>query len=270
MESEPASEIAHHPTHTPEHAATQRAAQDHAARLADFVMGKVYALAAVIYLIIALINFWPITTHITSAIAGYGGDGYQSLWGIWFVGYSLFTLHHGIWSTMLLFSPIGANLAFQTFSPIASLLVLPFTSVSLGFAYNILFFVGFFLSGLTMFILARYITKNSYAAFIAGLIFTFSTFHIGAYGHLDFANLEWIPLALYFFLRMVKEEHRRNLNGSGASQYRTIFACFMGDVQAGIILLFLLLIIGISIPCSKRRRGYVYSAGASSLRSQYS
>ncbi len=235
MDSEPAPVTVHHATH-----------KNAAARLSHFIMNhKVYALAAVIYLIIALVNFWPVTAHLASTVAGVGGDTYQSLWGIWFVGYSLFTLHHGIWSTMLLFFPIGANLVYQTFMPVASLLVTPFTAVSLAFGYNLIFFAGFCLSGVTMFILARYLTKNSYAAFIAGLIFTFSTFHIAqSYGHLDFANLEWIPLALYLFLRIVKEDHRRYLMAFGLS-IAVLLTCFTADVQAGIVLIFLLIVIAV-------------------------
>ena len=187
-----------------------------AQRFAAFIGGhKVYALAAVIYLIIALVNFWPVTAHLASSVAGTGGDVYQSLWDIWFVGYSLFTLHQGIWQTMLLFWPIGANLVYQTSMPIASLLVTPLTAVSLPFAFNVIFFAGFCLSGLAMFMLARYLTKNSYAAFIAGIIFTFSTFHIAqAYGHLEYTNIEWVPLALYFFIRHGQGGPRQALEGA--------------------------------------------------------
>jgi hypothetical protein len=233
-----------------------------AAGLSHFVLShKIYALAALIYLVIALINFWPVTAHIVGTVAGAGGDVYQSLWGIWFVGYSLLALHQGIWHTMLLFWPLGANLAYQTFLPVASLLATPFTAVSLAFGYNIIFFAGFCLSGLTMFILARYATKNSYAAFVAGLIFAFSTFHITqAYGHLDYANIEWIPLALYFFLRVVREDAKRNILALGLS-VSVILACFTGDVQAGIVLIFLLMVVTVLYLLKGETRKRILSRG---------
>jgi hypothetical protein len=252
MDSEVAPETVHH------HAEHKNA--NLAGRLADFVLShKIYALAAVIYLIIALVNFWPVTAHVASAVAGSGGDTYQSLWGMWFVGYSLFTLHQGIWHTMLVFWPVGAGMAYQTFNPIASVLATPFTAVSLPFAYNLIFFSGFCLSGLTMFILARYLTKNSYAAFIAGLIFAFSAFHIAqAYGHLDYASIEWIPLALYFFLRIIREDYGRNKKAI-ALAVTMILACFIGDVQMGVILIFLLLVIFTVYLIKKEKRVRVLS-----------
>jgi hypothetical protein len=230
------------------------------ARLTKFILShKIYALAAVIYLVIALINFWPVTTHITSTVAGIGGDAYQFMWDIWFVGYSLFTLHQGIWHTTLLFWPIGASLIYQTSIPIASLLVTPFTAVSLPFAFNLIFFAGFCLSGLTMFILARYLTKNSYAAFIAGLIFTFSSFHIAqAYGHVEYTNIEWIPLALYFFLRIVREDQHR-LRKALAVAICMVLTCFMVDVETGIILMSLLAVITIIYLIVKETRSRILS-----------
>lgn len=222
---------------------------------------KVYVIASLIYLVFALINFWPVTAHITSVVAGIGGDTYQSLWGIWFVSYSLLTLHQSIWHTSLVFWPIGANLAYQTFIPIASLLATPFTAVSLGFAYNVIFFLSFLLCGLTMFILARYLTKNSYAAFIAGLIFAFSALHIAqAYGHLDIANLEFIPIAIYLFIRMVKEDAGRYKKALLLA-VSMVLCCFISNVQTGIILLLVLLVIAVLYLFKKETRQRMLSGG---------
>ena len=234
--------------------------QNPAGKAVSFVTGhKIYVLAAVIYLIIALVNFWPITAHIASTVAGVGGDAYQSLWNIWFVGFSLFNLHQGIWHTTLLFWPIGASLIYETSTPIASLLATPLTAVSLPFAYNMIFFAGFCLSGLAMFILAKYLTKNSYAAFIAGLIFTFSSFHIAqAYGHLEYTNLEWVPLALYFFLRTLREDHRRQWKAFAVAVCM-VLACFTLDIEVGIVLILLFIIISIVYLLGKETRKRVVS-----------
>ncbi len=222
---------------------------------------KIYALAAVIYLAFALVNFWPVATHLTTTVAGTGGDVYQFLWDIWFVGYSLFTLHMGIWHTALLFWPVGASLVYQTSMPIASLLATPFTGVSLPLAYNFIFFAGFCLSGLTMFILAKYLTKNSYAAFIAGIIFAFSSFHIAqAYGHVEYANIEWIPLALYFFLRILREDHHRNWKAIGLA-VSMVLACFTVDIEVGISLTFLLLVVAVAYLIGKETRKRVLNMG---------
>ncbi|MCL5430508.1 MAG: hypothetical protein M1504_03455 [Candidatus Marsarchaeota archaeon] len=88
-----------------------------------------------------------------------------------------------------------------------AILSAPFQAVSIPFAYNVMLFLGFALSGVTTYILADYLTKNKYAAFIAGIIYAFSAFHmVQAYSHIEWINIEWIPLALYFFIRMLRKE----------------------------------------------------------------
>ncbi len=222
---------------------------------------KLIAATAAIYLAISLVMFWPVTLHITSTVAGYGGDPYQTLWGMWIVEHSIFVTHQSIWSTNLVFWPIGANLVYQTFFPIASVLVTPFTAISLPFAYNLLFFFGFVFSGLTMFLLARYIVKNNYAAFIAGLIFAFSSFHISqSYGHLNWTNIEWVPLALYFYLKVIREENSKYFNAVMLS-VSVILAMFFGDVEMGIMLVLVMLLIFIYHLFWKSKRQLVLSKG---------
>jgi hypothetical protein len=214
---------------------------------------RVLGIAALIYLVISLINFWPLTTNITTTVAGTGGDIYQMLWHIWFVGNSIFSAHQSIWSTNLVFWPVGANLIYETMIPIASALAYPFSAISLEFSYNLIFFFGFVLSGIGMFILADYITENRYAAFFAGLVFTFSAFHIAqAYGHLEYANLEWVPLAIYFFLRMIRENDKY-LNAFGVSACM-VLTMFMGDIEQAIMVFIAMLIIALWYAIGKESR----------------
>ncbi len=200
----------------------------------------VYAALFVIFLAIAVVVFSPVAANITTIVPGTGGDVYQNLWDIWWVGYSTFTLHSSIWYTNLVFPPIGASLAFQTMMPIGSLLSTPFQGVSLAFAYNVVFFVSFAVSGITMFALARYLTKSGYAAFIAGLAFSFSAFHfMQAIAHIDWLFIAWLPLSAYFFIRIARGDGGRlQPVGLGLSVVLTIF---MGDFEQGIMLMLLLL-----------------------------
>lgn len=204
---------------------------------------KIYFLVALIYLLLAFVRFDKIAANITTTVPGATGDTFQNLWGLWWVGYALFHLHQGIYFTRLVFWPLGANLVYQTMSPIGSLFVYPLEIVSIPFAYNSLFFIGFVVAGLTTFILTDYLVKNKYAAFMAGVFFSFSAFHIAeAYSHLDWINIGWVPLALYFFLKIMNGEHKnKNYLGLGASFVLTVF---MGDIEQGIfVILFFFFII---------------------------
>ncbi len=207
----------------------------------------------VAYLAIAMIMFAPITANMASTAPGTGGDTFLNLWGAWWVPYAIFTLHASIWNTSLLFWPVGASLVYQTMSPLGGLLVAPFQLISIPFAYNVLFFLGFALSGMTMYVLANYFTRNVYASAFAGLVYAFSAVHIAlAVPHIDWINIEWIPLALYFFIRMIKEKNWYwDAIGLGIS---FVLITFMGDLEQSVMTLLLLaaVLVAYLIPKSTR------------------
>ena len=173
---------------------------------------------------------------------GTGADTYQNLWDIWWVKYAFFNLHSlNVLYTRIIFWPLGVNLAFGTVPPLLGLVSAPFQALGTVFAYNVIFLLGFALSGLTMYILAEYLTKNRYAAIVAGFIFTFSAFHIAqAYSHIHFTNLEWVPLFIYFMLRLMNEERKwTNIIGMSAS---FAFSTLMGNIEETIMLFFVLVL----------------------------
>ncbi len=84
-----------------------------------------------------------------------------------------------------------------------------------------------------MFMLSRYLVKNDYAAFIAGLIFAFSPMHIAqSYGHLDWTIIEFMPLFILFFMLIIREKKPIYALGGAVS---FILLAFMGDIEQGIM-----------------------------------
>ncbi len=184
------------------------------------------------YLFLACIVFYPVVSDMMNVAPGSGGTAYQNLWDVWWVGYALLHLHSSFYFTNLLYYPLGVNLVYHDIAPLVGILSLPFQAVSVPFAYNMLLLVGFALSGVTMFILSDYIVRDRRAAFVAGLVFAFSSFHIAqGYADLGWINIEWVPLALYFLLRMIRGETNYGIAfGLGAS---VVLAVFMGSVEQG-------------------------------------
>ena len=227
-----------------------------AGRLGKGIAEKVkpkHIIAGFIYLVIALVVFYPITARMASVAPGVGGDVYSNIWGMWWISYTFLHAPSHMWYTYLLFWPIGSNIAYFTTAPIASILMGPFQAISLTFAYNMIFFMGFVISGIGMFILADYITKNGYAAFVAGVIFAYSSYHIAAIGHLDWMNIGWIPITLYFFLRMLRDD-KKFLYSIGFA-VSIVLAIFMGDIEQGImttVLIFVVLICYLIYPKTRR------------------
>ncbi len=248
--AEPVAHEVHHPAHeAPPHTKVVKLSMP---KIGEW---KPYVIVSIVYLLIALIAFAYVTINMSSTTTGIGGDAYLNLWDIWWVNYATFTLHTSVWSTTALFWPVGANLVYHTLAPLAGLLAAPFTAISIPFAYNSLFFIGFMLSGLTMYILADYFLQNKYAAFIAGLVFSFSASHIDhSYGLLIFTQLEWIPLALYFFIRMMKDKKWFYAAGLGIC---FMLATFMGNIEQGIMLLILLFVVLVLYVINKSTRHLV-------------
>lgn len=223
-----------------------------------FAKYKVYIYASLVYLILAMAMFPSIIAHPAIVANGSGGDVYQNLWNLWWMKYALL---HGkdIFYTNLVFWPLGANLVYQTMSPIAALISIPFQSVSTVFAFNVLFFLSFILCGITMFLLADHIVKNKYAAFIAGIAFSFSAFHIAsAFAELDLSNLEWVPLALLFFILIAEGSRKQSKKplvyasiGLGVS---LMLVSFMSTLEMLIITFDMLLVVLVFYIISKEHR----------------
>ncbi|MGA3021125.1 MAG: hypothetical protein ABSD68_04220 [Candidatus Micrarchaeales archaeon] len=211
----------------------------------DFVRGnyRKYLLPLVIYLLIALIVFWPVTLNITTVVAAStggsglaGGDLFQNLWSLWWVDYAIFNLHISPYFTHLLFYPVGANLVTETLSPLAGLFSLPLQSVNLAFAFNFILFMDLTLSGFFMFLLADYVIKNKYGAFIAGAIFAFSPFHLShtLAGQSNWIGIEFVPLFILFFLLMIRDKKIKILSVFGCA-ISMVLVTFFGDPEEGIV-----------------------------------
>ena len=78
------------------------------------------------------------------------------------------------------------------------------------FSYNVLLVVSAWIAALGMFFLARELVENETAAFVAGLLFGFSTTRISGIAHpFAYADL-WTPPAILFLLRLFAHGGWRN------------------------------------------------------------
>ena len=133
------------------------------------------------------------------------GDGLQSLWNLWWVNRAVTVLHQSPWHTSYLHWPWGSSLLGHTLNPfngfLAVVLLKFFTLVE---TYNFIVIFSYVIGGLTAFLLANQVTASYGPSLVAGYIFTFSNYHFAqTMGHLQMASLEWIPLFLLFWLRLI-------------------------------------------------------------------
>ncbi|MFL7791770.1 MAG: hypothetical protein AB8I69_06485, partial [Anaerolineae bacterium] len=59
-----------------------------------------------------------------------------------------------------------------------------------------------------MYALARYMTRSTAAAFIAGLVYAFWPYRLFEINHPNLVTTQWLPLFLLFLMRVVREEHK--------------------------------------------------------------
>ncbi|MCX6028731.1 MAG: hypothetical protein NT169_05440 [Chloroflexi bacterium] len=173
------------------------------------------ALALGGYLFLTLALTYPLVREFTAAIPGDSFDGWQNFWNLWWMRTALLEQHASPYFTHLLYAPTGVGLLFHTLNPFNGLLTLPVQIAGGLFpAYNAAILFSFALGGFGAYLLARYVLgsgSSRLAAFVAGVIFTFSPFHVAhLLGHMQVISLEWIPFFALYLLRAVDGAQNAN------------------------------------------------------------
>jgi hypothetical protein len=160
-----------------------------------------------LYLLAFVILSFPAVLRSRTHLLAGGEDGLANLWGIWWVGEALTTLHRLPFHTDTLHYPHGITMLPQVIGlPFNGLLVLPLRPwLTLEQAYNVVLLFSFAVAGLTAFWLAHHFTRAWGASLFAGAVFTFSNYHFAhAQEHLNLVSLEWLPLFLLLVFRALE------------------------------------------------------------------
>lgn len=182
------------------------------------------------YAIFTLLLLYSLPYDLTSRIPGDGFDGYENLWNLWWVKYSLTQLHTNPYITNYVYYPNGQELYFHTLSPLGGLLTIPFQdSLGLFFSYNLLTILAYSSGGVGAYHLAKYFTKDESSSYLAGIIFAFSPYHLAhTLGHLNLISFEGIPFYALFLFRLKDERRYRNSLYAAIS---LLITTFLGDFQ---------------------------------------
>lgn len=179
------------------------------------------------YAILTALMTWPTIINLTTAIPGDGFDGWQNYWNQWWIKEALLSRHTHFFFTDLLYPPTGVSLLFHTLNFFNGLLTLPLQLNSgLTVAYNAVVFFHFIMAGWGVYLLARYVlaqvgrrdNRAEWAAFGAGLIFTFSPFHMAhLLGHMQVLSLTWPPFYLLWLFRLLNRWRQKTAVNQAAS-----------------------------------------------------
>lgn len=202
-------------------------------------MKNIYRQILIILLFVIITAFltYPVMTKINSEIAGFGSDSHQVLARINDIYLKILPQS---WSQKLLwlFSEL-TTLRFDFFDLVVCFSLI-FKNIVTG--YNLFWLLSFILAAYGAYLLANLLVKNHWAAFLAGIIYSFSSVHfVYSYGFFGSTHIEWIPFFLYFLFNFLKNPKFINWFGS--------FLFFLFIVKGehhytAFILLFLLFLIG--------------------------
>lgn len=182
-------------------------------------MKKQTAFVLTAYLGLTILMTWPIAAHLGGAIPGDGFDGWQNYWNLWWVKEALLVLGTNPFFTHYLDAPNGVSLLFHTLNIFNGLWSLPLQlNFGLAIAYNSIVFVGFVLAGYGGYLLSLHTLnrldvaapgQRRWAAFVGGLIFTISPFHMAhLLGHMQVFTLIWPPFYILWLLRALEGRPR--------------------------------------------------------------
>lgn len=173
-------------------------------KLVALSLPKVNYLILLLYTILSIIFTYPAAFSINK-IPG-GGDAWWFLWDFWSFKKAVLNLSNPYYTTNI-FYPTGVSLAFSEVSPFNAIISIPLQHLfGLIAAYNMIWILTFILSGIGTYLLAKYLTNNTKAAFLSGLIFMFCPYHFAhALGHMNLTATEWIPFYVLFLIKITRE-----------------------------------------------------------------
>ncbi len=157
-----------------------------------------YSIVLILFTLLTIGLTWPVSAQLFIGVAGFDGrDSFQHVWYQWWMKETLLEL--GVWPNQIshLYYPQGASHPVLALHPFVPLFFLPITLLSGPLvSYNVAFLATFVLSGLTGYLLCRYLTGNVWAGIIGGLIFAFHPNRFGhaAAGHLLLTTNYLLPL----------------------------------------------------------------------------
>jgi len=174
--------------------------------------------ALALFIAVTIVFTWPLAANFGSFVNGNVMDVFHELWYLNLDYHSPYGPFFQLYTNQILY-PYGVPLYFQVLSPLHAIIGAPvYFMFGLVPAYNFLYMFTFFASAFTMYILVKYLTKNTYAAFFAGLAFGFAPVHTGqGLSHLNIMASEMLPLFAYFFIRMARERRDRDAIFAGVA-----------------------------------------------------
>jgi hypothetical protein len=167
------------------------------------------------FALLTIVLTYPLILHLTTHIPVHkdwhpsGSEHWTSMWAIWFVAKRIMESHQWSLFTDTIFYPRGVDLTNTTFFGFGLTVgvAIPFVwYLGIILTFNLLIIGSFILTAYSTFLLVRYLTGDSRAAFVSGFIFAFSPFQmarvVSMFGIVTSGM--WIPFYVLFFIKAIR------------------------------------------------------------------
>ena len=161
---------------------------------------------------------YPAVCHMATDPAGLNNeDAFQYVWSLWWTKKALLDLHISPAHLTHLYHPSEPYHPILAVDPLVQLLSLPLVlAASPIVAYNVQFLLSFILTGIGTYALCYYLTSNSLASFVGGVIFAFfPNKMLHSLGHLPQMTLYLIPVYVLFLFLLLEKPNIKRAIGLG-------------------------------------------------------
>lgn len=167
---------------------------------------KIQAAALLVFFLLALLQLYPLSLHPANSVHD-TGDPLLNTWILSWIQSSVFSGPSKMFNGNVFF-PSENTISFSEHLFPQAVLSLPLTLFIKNpiLIYNILFIGSLIFCAYAMFLLVRYLSANSSAGIVAGIIFAFSTYHINHTPQLQLLSSGLFVLSFYYLHRFFKEK----------------------------------------------------------------
>ncbi len=171
---------------------------------------KLYTIALVGFIALAIILTWPIAGQLGTHIPGSEGDAWVHLWTFNWVKES-FLNGNNLFYSNLTFYPVGTSLVTHNFAWLQILLWLPLQEIfGMGSAYSLVFLATLIFNAFAAFLLINEIIESKIAAFIGGMVAGFWPYILSHHSHPNLILTGFVSLVLLYLHRFFKDGRKRD------------------------------------------------------------
>ena len=171
---------------------------------------KIKIAAFVLFTIFALLQLYPLSTNLKDSVHDPGDPILIS----WIIGWMQHQLIHdpgNLFDGNMLY-PLKKTLTFSEHFFPQAVISIPITLIFNNpiLTHNLLLFFSYVFAAFAMFLLVGHLTKNNTAAFVSGIIFAFSAFHMSQTPHLQILSSGLIPMALLYLHKFFETSSQKH------------------------------------------------------------